>query len=203
MSMQDKNDETIQTYRENFDRYVERTPQDVGGEFKSWIDAFLNQLPKGGEIFELGSAFGRDAKYIADKGFKVFCTDIIPQALEKLAQEGFETAEYDFRDKPKAEWKERFDGFFASAVLLHAPQAVFEQALWNILEVLKVGGACAFSLKTGTGDEVSTEKMDAPRFFKYYSLDEIEKILAKYPLEVVSASLTSDGKWAQIIFKKV
>jgi SAM-dependent methyltransferase len=201
--MQDKNDQTIQTYQQNFDKYVERTPQDVDGEFKSWIDAFLQELPVNGEVFELGSAFGRDAKYIADKGFKVYCTDIIPQALEKLAQEGFETAEYDFRVAPRAEWKGRFDGFFASAVLLHAPQPVFEQAVWSILEVLKVGGVCAFSLKTGTGDEVSTEKMDAPRFFKYYSLDEVEKILAKYPVIIVSANLTSDGKWMQIIFKKM
>lgn len=100
----------------------------------------MNKLPANGEVLELGSAFGRDARYMASKGFKVLCTDIIPQALEKLAQEGFETATYDFRNKPNKEWEGKFDGFFANAVLLHAPQDIFEQALNNLLVVLKAGG---------------------------------------------------------------
>ena len=35
------------------------------------------------------------------KGYKVICTDIVPEALERLSQEGFEVSEFDFRNEPK------------------------------------------------------------------------------------------------------
>lgn len=198
----DKNDLTIQTYRDNFDKYIERTPAQIGDEFKKWLDAFLAQLPATGEIFEFGSAFGRDARYMKERGYQVFCTDIIPQALEQLSKDSFNTAEYDFRNKPENEWKGRFDGVFANAVLLHAPQEVFEQALWNILEILKSKGVCAFSLKSGSGEEISVEKMDAPRFFKYYSPEELKSTLAAYPIEIISLNTADAGKWLHAIFRK-
>lgn len=202
MSKLDKNDQTIQTYQQNFNTYIERTPHDVGGDFQKWTDAFLSKLPPEGQVLELGSAFGRDAKYMTGKGFKVLCTDIIPQALEKLAQEGFETAMFDFRDTPPHEWLNRFDGFFANAVLLHAPQDIFERAITHLLDVLKPGGFGAFSLKTGEGEEITNEKMDAPRYFKYHSAHELAVTLEKYPVEVVSLHTTDDGKWLHVIIKK-
>jgi len=203
MTNKDKNNQTILTYQSNFDKYVERTPKEIGEEFKIWMDHFLQKLPRAGKIFEVGSASGRDARYFDGKGFKVLCTDVIPQALSKLSQEGFETAQYDFRDKPHKEWQGQFDGFFANAVLLHASEKMFVRALRNLLEILKPNGIGAFSLKSGEGEEMTEEKMDAPRFFKYYSLEELKEILAKYPVEIVSLSTADDGKWLHVIFRKM
>jgi len=188
--MPDLNDQTIASYRKHFNTYVERTEQTVSGDFQQWIDEFLDKLPPHGSIFEIGSASGRDARYITGKGFSVFCTDVIPQALEQLAKEGFDTAPYDFRDEPKNEWKAKFDGFFANAVLLHASQTEFEKAISYIIAVLKAGGICAFSVKSGQGKEISTAKLDAPRFFKYHSRKTLEDTLKKYPLSMITVSDT-------------
>lgn len=202
MPIRDNHGQTIDAYRKNFDKYVERSPQDIGEDFKVWVDAFVAELPRSGKIFEVGSAFGRDARYFADKGFSVLCTDIVPQALESLSRKGFATAYYDFRDEPKKEWVGEFDGFFANVVFVHASQPVFEQALWNVLKILKPGGVCAFSMKAGQGEIVSLEKLDAPRFFKYYSLAELKGILDAYPLEIVSIETMGEGRWLDVIFRK-
>jgi len=194
-------DQTAETYRRHFDRYVAKTNSDVSGEFKPWMDEFLSYLPKHGSIFELGSAAGRDGRYFSANGYTVFCTDIIPAALETLSKEGFKTARFDFRDQPKPEWKGMFDGLFANAVLLHATPDAFESALSAIPTVLKPHGVFAFSLKAGEGEAISHEKMDAPRYFKYYTESELRKILVKNSFEIVRISKTPDKKWLHAIVR--
>jgi len=195
-------DETIETYRNNFDKYVARTGTEPRGEFKELLDAFASFLPDLGSIFEFGSASGRDARYLADKGFTVFCTDVIPEALKRLSEQGFKTAEYDFRNDPNPEWIEGFDGVFANASLLHAPQDVFENALKNIGLMLRQGGVVAFSLKAGEGEEITFEKMDAPRYFRYHSEPEVRDIMMGLSLEILTFSHAEQGKWLHVIGRK-
>jgi SAM-dependent methyltransferase len=199
--MGNPSDKTIETYRQNFDKYVERTSAEPSGEFKEWMDSFASHIPKDGVILEIGSASGRDARYFVAKGFKVVCTDVIPEALQKLSDEGFETAEFDFRSEMKTEWAGKFDGFFANAVLLHAPQDVFKNALKNITTVLKENGVVAFSLKIGRGEEITLEKMDAPRYFLYHTEEEIREILSKLPFDIISLTHADNEKWLHVIVK--
>lgn len=124
---------------------------------------------------------------------------MIPEALQRLSAQGFETAEFDFRNDPKEEWIGNFDGVFANASLLHAPQAIFENALKNIATMLRPSGVFAFSLKTGEGEEITTEKMDAPRYFNYHSEPEIRKILTRLSFEILSLSHAEEGKWLHVI----
>jgi len=192
-------DETIETYRNNFEKYVARTGTEPRGEFKELLDTFASFLPHSGSIFEIGSASGRDARYLAGKGFTVFCTDVIPEALMRLSEQGFITAEYDFRNDPNPSWIGNYDGVFANASLLHAPQEIFENALKNVAKMLKQNGVFAFSLKTGEGEEITLEKMDAPRYFRYHSEPEIRGILTSLSFEILSISHAEEGKWLHVI----
>jgi SAM-dependent methyltransferase len=200
--MSDQHDVTIETYQEHFDAYVANTPKVVGSDFQIWMDSFARLLPPHARIIELGSAFGRDARYFRDKGFEVLCTDVVPQALEELARDGFETEYYDFRTQPKGDWASTFDGYFANAVLLHADQKVFENAIESALQMLKSGGVGAISLKNGEGSEVSNEKVGAPRFFLYHSKEEVTKVLTRAHAEVLEMHEADGEKWLHIIFKK-
>jgi SAM-dependent methyltransferase len=197
--MTSNSDITIQTYRENFERYAAKTAAKPAGEFKDFLDFFASCLPVMGFIFEIGSASGRDARYLAASSFNVTCTDVVPQALQQLSEEGFETAEYDFRDDPKSEWIGSFDGVFANATLLHAPHDVFQKALKNVTLMLKPSGVLAFSLKAGEGEEITSEKMDAPRYFNYHSEPEIRGILADLSFEILSIAHAEKGKWIQVV----
>ena len=197
--MKNASDVTIETYRNNFDKYVARTSSETAGEFKEWLDSFAAYLPPGASILEIGSASGRDARYLAAMGFNLLCTDVVPEALRRLSREGFKVEDYDFRDDLNPDWIGRFHGVIANASLLHAPQDVFENALKNVFLMLRQGGVFAFSLKAGDGEEISLEKMDAPRYFRYHSAPEVRGILASLSFEVLVLSTAEQGKWLQII----
>ncbi len=196
-------DITIKTYRDNFELYKEKTPNVVSGEFVVWMNVFVSALTPDGKIFELGSAEGRDARYLRDKGFVVTCTDVIPQALQSLEADGFTTDPYDLRDTPKEEWKNSFDGILAKAVYLHVPQEVFEKSLTQMNTLLKVGGIFCLTFKLGVGEEIETKKLDGERYFKYYTQEELVAIVKKYQhYGLVSTATTEDKKWIQILLRK-
>lgn len=196
-------DITIQTYRDNFELYKEKTANVVSGEFVAWIDAFIDLLPQNGNVFELGSAEGRDARYLRDKGLSIFCTDVIPQALESLVADGFTTHMYDLRNEPQQEWINSYDGVSAKAVYLHIPQDIFEKSLDQMSTLLKDGGIFCITFKLGVGEEIETGKLGGERYFKYYSEEELENIFKKYEqFEVVSVMTTNDEKWIQFLLRK-
>lgn len=198
----DKNDETILTYQTTFKKYIEATPKEIFGDFKAFMDFFLENLPANPRVLEIGSAFGRDAAYMRSKGAEILCTDIIPEALELLSKEGFETAYYDFRDDPKPEWIGAFDGFFANAVLLHADQETLKKAVENILKVLKPHGIASLSFKLGENEGMETLKLNGPRFFKYHSTESLRQLLSPHGVEILRLNLRKDDKWIEVVFRK-
>ena len=201
--MKNPSDQTIETYQQSFDTYVAKTRNEPSAEFREWMNVFLSYISQNGMILEIGSATGRDARYFASKGYKILCTDVIPKALQKLSEEGFETAEFDFRNNPKLEWIGKFDGIFANASLLHAPRDVFENVLRNAVGILNEGGVMAFSLKVGNGEEIMVEKLDGPRFFCLHTEPEIRSILSKLPFEIISISYVDNGTWMTVVIKLV
>ena len=64
MPLKDLNDITVLTYQNNFQKYADSISSEVTGELKDWLDSFSLLLPEHSQIFELGSATGRDARYI-------------------------------------------------------------------------------------------------------------------------------------------
>ena len=92
--MSHANSETLRSYEARVAEYVEGTPSEVAGPVKEWIDAVLSGLPAKARIVELGSAFGRDAAYIASKGFAVECTDAVAGFVVELQSRGFKARQF-------------------------------------------------------------------------------------------------------------
>lgn len=204
-SENESQDKTKETYIKHFDLYKQNTPNEVSGEFVGWMDNFIIRLPQGGKVLEIGAAIGRDARYMRHAGLDVLCVDIIPEALENLKADGFSVDEYDFNNKPKKEWSLQFDGIHAKAVFLHAEQKILEERLRDLAEVLKAGGYFCLSFKLGMGESVEADrKMPGERYFKFYSKEELEKIINDTGLyDIVDVATTSDGKWVQIILRLI
>jgi len=173
--MSDSNNETLRSYDARVRHYVEGTAQTVSGEAKAWIDAALSGLPGNARIIELGSAFGRDAAYIASKGFDVECTDAVPGFLAELRAKGFATRRFNVLTD---ELSEQYDLILANAVLLHFTRSEFTLVLKKLARSLRSGGRFAFSLKKGQGEAWSSAKIDAPRFFCYWERQALEPLLA-------------------------
>lgn len=84
--MGDTNQRTLNAYRRASELYTERSPQEVRGFLKDWIDTVFADLSRDTRILEIGSAGGRDADYIEGGfGFTHFDrSDAVPEFVEML-----------------------------------------------------------------------------------------------------------------------
>lgn len=172
--MSEANRKTLHSYEQHAAEYVAGTTSEVNGASKDWIDAALLDLPATARLVEIGSAFGRDAAYIAARGFQVECTDAAESFVVELQKRGFAARRFDVlaeRLEPGA------DLILANAVLHHFGREDFVTILGQLGAALQPGGRLAFSLKRGPGEEWSDAKLGAPRFFCYWEPEQLPPLL--------------------------
>lgn len=168
------NDATLRTYRDHVQDYIDGTAQTVSGATKDWIDAALAGLPASARLLELGSAFGRDAAYIGSRGFRLDCTDAVPEFVARLRAAGHNARLFNALTDAV---EPSYDLIFANAVLLHFTRDEFALVLGKMRRALAPGGRFAFSLKRGEGESWSSAKVGAPRFFCYWQPAPLETML--------------------------
>jgi SAM-dependent methyltransferase len=198
--MSDTNRETLRSYQAHVQDYIERTAQTVTGAAKDWIDAALSGLPAEARLIELGSAFGRDAAYIAARGFAVECTDAVADFVAHLHAKGFAARRFNALTD---DLQDRYDLILANAVMLHFNRSEFALVLKKLSRALKSGGRFAFSLKGGQGESWSTGKIGAPRFFCYWERETLEPFLrdagfARWTVETVHTD-RAHAEWLFVI----
>lgn len=114
------------------------------------LDAFLDRLPKGSAVLELGCGGGRDADHMRNRGFAVDATDGT-LALVKRANEAF-----DLGARVMAfhalEAEAAYAGVWAHASLLHCPRAALPDVLARIHRALTPEGWFFSSYKLGDGE---------------------------------------------------
>ena len=88
--MSKTNNRTVESYNVHIQEYIDGTPHEVSGGDKDWLDGLLADVSKDARILELGSAFGRDAEYLAGLGYAVECTDATSAFVDLLQQKGFD-----------------------------------------------------------------------------------------------------------------
>ena len=140
-------DTTLSWYRDNAIQYAEETRNSLV------LDAlweFLSRMKEGGTILDYGSGSGRDSAYFLDKGFSV---DSLDGSAEMKAQ-----AERLFGIKVKLasflslEEKDKYDGIWAQASILHLKEHDLRVALTLIERALKRDGVFYSSFRKGEGD---------------------------------------------------
>lgn len=194
------NQRTLATYDQYFQRYVDGTPSEVTGLQKLWLEDFVRLLPDGARVFEVGSATGRDARFLRAKGAKVEVSDATDAAVKYLRKNGFPKAgKFNVLTDDFPNYN--YDGVLASAVFLHFRPDELRQTFTKIHRSLKPGGLLAFSLKIGVGEETSYHKMDAPRYFHFWQPDEVRKECEAAGYEIESLEV-ADGKWLMVILRK-
>jgi len=172
--MSGANEQTLRAYDENVRAYVEGTAQAVSGAPQAWMDRALDGLAPDARIIEIGSAFGRDAAYLASKGFGVECTDASAGFVAELCSRGFHARLFNLLADP---FEGAYDLILANAVLLHFDRAQFAFALAKAQAALNPGGRLAFSLKGGAGEGWSSAKIGAPRYFCYWRAEQLPPLL--------------------------
>lgn len=130
--------------------YQARAPHWVfhSGEAHSHqLDAYLDRLPAGSAVLELGCGGGRDADQIRRRGFIVDATDAT-SALVKRANEAFNLGARVMAFH-ELEAEAAYAGVWAHASLLHCPRDALPDVLTRIHRALRPGGWFFSSYKLG------------------------------------------------------
>jgi predicted TPR repeat methyltransferase len=202
--MSKDNDRTIAAYEQGVALYNAAALPNVIGDVKTWIDAGLAMLPSDAHILELGSSNGRDAKYMEAAGFNVDRTDAALAFVEYMKQDGHKAR---VLNALSDDYGGPYDMVYANAVLLHFRTEEVEEVLGRAYAALKSDGLFSFSVKTGEGSGWTNVKLGAPRYFSYWSEEQLRGLLenAKFKVVYWSENRTGhdNGDWYHVIAKKV
>lgn len=195
------NDKTLQTYEQNFSRYIGGTVQvNKEGDFQTqWLHDFLQYLPKDARILEIGSAFGRDAQFIEELGYSVLRTDAFNAAVKYLRGRGHKAERLNALTD---NIPQGYDALLANAVFLHFTKGEFAMVLRKCYDALTEDGILAFSLKKGDGEVMSDEKMEAPRYFRYWQTEPVIHLLGQAQFEALDQRTSPDDKWLNFLARK-
>lgn len=196
----DSNAKTLRTYQDHFQTYIDETAQVTDGFQRDWIEYLLSFCQLDSPILEVGSAFGRDATFIQSRGFHNFTpTDAFDAAVTFLREHGFAAKKLNLLEDKITD---TYDLVVAAAVLLHFTEPELRVALRKIAAALTDDGILGFSVKDGVGEEWSSDKVGAPRFFHYWTADTISPVLADCGYEVVDIRYGLDSKWLMVTARK-
>lgn len=160
--MHDANNLTVVGYNQTVSKYIETTPQKVDGEIKNWIDKNLSKLNKSAKILEIGSGTGRDADYFASCGYTLELTDASQGFVDHLNKIGKKAR---LLNAITDDLGTGYDMVFADAVFLHFNRMQLKVVLEKVYGALKPSAHIAFSVKAGSGEEITERKLDVPRYF--------------------------------------
>jgi SAM-dependent methyltransferase len=148
---------------------------------------FLRWVPGGGLILDVGCGSGRDARRFLDLGFQVEARDWSASMAEEAARLlGSPVVVEDVRELRDVG---RFDGIWASAVLLHLHPREVGVVLERLARALRPNGALFVSVKEGSG-----RRSDGERTFWDWEMAELsDAIRACGLLEVVESETEQDS----------
>ena len=186
-------------YNENAKEFFEGTAYvDMSENAKD----FLAHLPVKGKILDAGCGSGRDSLMFMKQGFDVTAMDGSIEMC-RLASEhiGQEVKHMLFQE---VDFKEEFDGIWASASLLHVPSKELGQTLVKLRESLKADGVFYASFKYG-----DFEGERNGRYFHNLTEEKAEKIFTGAGFKVEKIWITGDvregredEKWTNILVFK-
>lgn len=137
-------DKTLKYYNENAQSFASGT---VSVKFTKVQDKFLEKLNPDAYILDFGCGAGRDTKYFLSRGYQVDAVD----GSEQLCRIASEYTEIKVRQMlfQELDEKEKYDGIWACASILHLPKKQLREVLKNMYAALKSKGWIYTSFKYG------------------------------------------------------
>lgn len=194
------NDVTLNYYDQNAKAFIHNT-RDL--DFSAIQNRFLQYVPDGGLICDLGCGSGRDAKAFLDAGYLVKAIDgsaKLCQITSRWLQIPVECQSFDqFHEQ------NQFDGLWACSSLLHCPKKDLPDLFSRIENSLKPGGVFYCSFK-----QSDFEGFRNGRYFSDLTIEALDQLiqtsttfqpLAYWTSEDVRADRPSE-KWTNALFQK-
>lgn len=155
--------------------YRTRSREWAGALPREWsedLDPFLDRLPPGAHVLELGCGDGRDAQRMEMRGFTVDASDGVEQ-MAALASERLG------RTIPAMTFGElvaerAYDAAWCHASLLHVPLGELPEVLARVRRALRKGGLFYASFKGATPGHRSNSRDDFGRLYSYLTPEDLK-----------------------------
>ena len=145
---------TIRYYNKHAREYVGST---VNLNMGDLYHPFLDGLPKGGSILDLGCGSGRDTKTFLELGYNVTAVDASSQMVTATTHlTGQPAQQMQFQE---IDFHETFDGIWACASLLHVPMKELGDVVVRLLAALRPNGIFYSSFKEGSGERMNGDRL--------------------------------------------
>lgn len=205
--------ENLNLNRETYDRIAEDWNKDHA--FDSWwktgVEAFVDMLPKGASVLDVGCGSGMKVKYLSEKGFRAVGTDLSGKMIEIAKRDVPERDFYvaDMHDLSAVPGE--YDALFLQASLLHIPKTEIDAVMEELKKKLTPNGLLYIAVKgrtEGDPEEAMVTEDDYgyayDRFFSYFTLPELKEIFDKHGFDCVYEHVEPVGKrgWLQVVGKK-
>ena len=193
---------TLESYQAQAADYAEATQQlpDVLG---AAMDRFAGDLGEGARVLEVGSGAGRDAAELEQRGLRVRRTDITPEFVRMLRQQGHAADQLDPLHDDMSDPAGPYDGVWASASLLHVRREDLPAVLANLAGVTRPDGRFFLALKEGDGARFSRHgSISGPRHFTFWREEPLTAVLASAGWRVESVEHRDghrDERWLQVV----
>lgn len=182
---------TITTYDKTAPEYIAKAQQYAPEPER---EKFMSLVKSGGKILDAGCGSGRDANYFASKGFVVTGIDLSDTLLAYANEHAEGNVTFHNMDLRAIKLNSSYDGIWACASLLHLKRDEMLPVLRNFEHMIMPGGTLFLLLKEGEGERMATSStiQGDTRFFTYYTVSELRKLLGN-----VGFSVTDIYTWDQ------
>jgi len=142
-------------------------------------------------ILDIGCGNGKDTRYLQHVSVAVgidISYGMLQEAKKHLSAGDF--CQMDMRNLGFSNGL--FDGVWANGCIYHVPKTDFILVLEEIRRILKRAGIFSFNFKVGTGEQLEESPRSyagSPRFYAYYTTNEMERLLRQNSFAIVKKQL--------------
>lgn len=140
-------------------------------------------------ILDAGCGDGRNLSVFAETGFEITGIDVSKEAIKKAerVKSKFPDINLKIGSIEEMDFQNEFDAIICDFVLVHIPE--IEKAVDNFYKALKENGLALLEFTTvddpafGDGEKIGkNEFLDRGIFLRFYTIDDIYKLLAKFEI---------------------
>jgi len=187
-------------YSKNSGEYFEQT---VNLNMQENQDRFLELLPEGGSILDLGCGSGRDSAYFVSCGYDVTAMDASEEMCNLASVHiGQDVLNLKFSEM---DFKEVFDGVWACASLLHVPSDEIDDIMSKVCKSLKPDGILYMSFRYGDFEGVRDG-----RYFTDFRTKALKELISRFrELELIEIKKCEDVRpekdiiWINALVRKI
>ena len=179
---------TLDFYNENARKYAERTPHDADVDA---LEYFMNELPEGSDVCDLGCGNGWAAAKLIENGFRVKAIDG-SAGLAAQAKQIYDLS-VEVKKFEDFNYQSTFDGLWACWSLHHTPHLVFQRLLQRVSESVRPGGILFFSVKGGIGENRDT----FDRLYSYHDWSDLSAVINR----AVDGQIIRHASWSEQCFE--